>query len=426
MNKRDFFVAALKAEMFRYKKWIISCFAFTDGDVHEAGSSKSYWLTTQPNDKKRYFFSPDDGTTLIAIEGSSVDQRLLDFKERLTLQPGDLPNVKEVTDTTYGNALFNAMVLCWAFGDEVPYQNGRVNGGALERVIAGLLSAGTVSVAQHLRYMEAMGALGGLSQLCTPSASPKTMTIDPAILKRRDELFREHADRLHDPAVMAAIDKELSAMDRASFKGDDAENFFIKAKTFDVSRKKAYISYGEEKGFGEATGQTTLIKKSLREGLDFNEMAAIADSARAGSFFRGNQTALGGESVKYFYRIFQNTKIAEDDCGSTSGLWWEVDDNNWKSFVGRYMQLPNGPVRIDEALAKGAIGKRILVRSPFLCKTVEPSFCVKCAGDGLALNPTGVHVAVSDVGSTFMLVSMKKMHGVALSTAPYNPRKAIT
>jgi len=427
MTKRDFFIAAMQAEMYIFRKWVISCFAMTKDDVTEAGYSKQYWLTTPTDSKQRYFYSPDTDGETVVIDDSNTSQRLFDFKERITLQPGDLPNVKEVIDTTYGNVLFNAMVLCWAFGDNIPFVKGRVKPSSIEGTIAALLSKGIITTAQYVKFMSAIGALAGFTQLCAPAASLKTMTVDPAILKRRDELFLEHADRLGDPAILAAIDKELSEMDKASFVGDSAEDFFIKGKAFDVLRKKAYVSYGEEKGFGESTGKQTIIKKSLREGLDFSEMPAIADSARAASFARGNQTALGGESVKYFYRIFQNTNIAEPDCDTKSGLWWDIDEGNWRTFVGRYMIVTdNAALPIDETIARGAIGKRVHVRSPYLCKTEEPSFCAKCAGDSLSLNPTGVHVAISDVGSTFMLVAMKQMHGVALTTVPYQMKKAIT
>jgi len=41
-----------------------------------------------------------------------------------------------------------------------------------------------------------MFSMAGLTQLCVPSATAKTMTTDPRIAVRRDELLKQYKDRL--------------------------------------------------------------------------------------------------------------------------------------------------------------------------------------------------------------------------------------
>jgi hypothetical protein len=82
--------------------------------------------------------------------------------------------------------------------------------------------------------------------------------------------------------------------------------------------------------------------------------------------------------------------------------------------------------RLTEAMLKGMIGKKVKIRSPMLCKTAAPSFCARCVGDGFAANPTGLHIAISDVGSNFMYAFMQAVHGKALKTARYRFKHSIT
>lgn len=237
-------------------------------------------------------------------------------------------------------------------------------------------------------------------------------------------------DQLRDPAEIAKLEAELVAMDKASFKGDPAEKFYLKNKDYEINRKRMFIMFGVESGFAESAEGVNLIVPSLKEGWDITKMSGMVNSLRSGSYNRGHQTALGGESVKYFYRIFQNTVVAEDYCGTKSGMEWVITEKNVKYFIGRYYIDSKNQVQpipaTQESFSKDIIGKKLLVTSPMMCKTKAPSFCAKCVGDVLATTPTGLHVATSDVGSTFMGSFMAKMHGTALKTKEYDFVQAYT
>lgn len=431
MDKRSFFLAALNSGAALYKRWVLTAFTVIHPESLELLSTKDKYahqfLYNKDDKDNVYYRNPDNLDEMVKLEGATWEEALYRFRDPIELAAGELKNVKEKTTTTYGNALYNALVIIYAFGDKMPYKTGRIKGSKLEEEIASKLLDTPAEgeerlkdkfyVDELLRYCDATSALAGLTGISCPAATPKILTVDPAILKRRDELLKEHKDQLGDMAVVAKIEKELVDMDKASIADDDGKDFYIKDKTYAISRKRCFIMYGTESGFN-SDKYPKLIVPSLREGWQAENIPGMAESARAGSYNRGHETALGGESVKYFYRIFQNTRVAEEDCNTPKGLDWAVTEDNYRKFIGLYPTGKNS-VAYTEETAKAQIGKEITTRSPLYCLTKAPSFCAKCVGQQFAANPTGLHIAVSDVGSRFLYVFMQAMHGKALRTAEY-------
>lgn len=439
-SRHQYFLEAMQAEAFIHKAWIINAFSVVRRYDTSARYPYRLVASEDPKDMRVWFIDPNNNNLPTVIDGTHRATPLFNFTEPFELKPNDLANVTQPITTTCGSVLFNAMAIVWPFGSKIEFMNGEIKGSKLEKLIAGRLTDDVdnpedekpdrIYVRELLRYCEAMSAIAGLTQLNTPGASPKSMSVDPAIIKRRDELLKQYAGQLHDPAIVARIEGELVAMDREWFKGDPAERFYIKGSSFDVTRKRAFIMYGVETGFSDTSKGVSLIVPSLKEGWDLTKLPGIAETARAGSYNRGHQTAMGGESVKYFYRIFQNTRVLEDDCGSKGGLPWVITQDNFRSFVGLYMVDSDGktvPIPVtQESVDSKIVGRTIIVRSPMLCKTKAPSFCARCVGDVLAASPTSLHIAASDVGSTFMYAFMKKMHGTALKVARYHPKLSIS
>jgi hypothetical protein len=59
------------------------------------------------------------------------------------------------------------------------------------------------------------------------------------------------------------------------------------------------------------------------------------------------------------------------------------------------------------------------------CKLDKTDYCAVCVGERLSINPTALSAAVAEYGSTFMLISMKKMHGTVLATHRMNYKTAL-
>ena len=166
----------------------------------------------------------------------------------------------------------------------------------------------------------------------------------------------------------------------------------------------------------------TLIANSLSEGWDISKFPEMNTSLRSGSFDRGAQTAFGGVTVKWLLRASNNLRITEKDCGSRIGVWLDVrSPADYKYLIGRTaIDDESGDKQTlvtDESVAGAYLGKRIQVRSPMYCALSHTDYCATCLGEKLSVNPYGLSTAISEVGSTFLSIFMKKMHGTQLATA---------
>lgn len=442
MDKLEYFLKALKEGAFKKKHWVISAFSKTL-EEENAWSADPYPYRIVLWQGEYHFIDLERNGDFSLIEGTRPEEPPFSFKERIKLKAGQVPNLKRDVDTTYGNLLFNYLVLVWAFHDKIEFQTGAVRANEIEKIIETRLtdepeggapevgSSGWVGgkdapiyVSEYLRFCEAMFSLVGYTQLCVPAATEKSLTTHPDMPALKARLLEENKDRLHDPAVIARIEEQLIALDREWLKGDPSEGFYIDKKSFDVRRKKTHLMSGVETGFKEGA-EIDLITNSLAEGWDISKMPAMMNSLRDGSYSRGALTALGGESVKYFLRVFQNTKIAEEDCKSKLGRDKDITQANYQRYIGFYKINPNGIEQLTEENLKGYIGRTIKIRSPMYCKTASTSFCAVCMGDSNAENPNALGTLGSAVGSQFLSLFMAQMHGKALTVAHYDFKEQI-
>lgn len=433
MLKREFFLRACKAEAYRHKQWVLAAFSQTRS---KGNQGEFYPYQIREGELYYYFVDPENkDEDMTILEDCPVGKPPFSFLEPVELSVGDVPNLRETVKTTYGNTLFNFNVLVYAFNDKIDFVTGRVSLKKIEREIKRRLTTDgaeppvgvedPIFVSEYLRYVNASLSLVGYTQLCVPSATRKTMTRDPRIPELKERLLEKYKDSLNDPATIAKIDAELIAMDKEWMKGDAGEGFYIKEKSYNIVRKRAHLMHGAESGFRDGT-DVDLVKNSLGEGWDIDKLPSMVNSLREGTYSRGALTALGGESVKTLTRIFQNTRIMEEDCGSRLGTRHEITQHNHVNYIGFNRIVPSGIEEITEKNSERFIGKTLVVRSPMFCKTPKTGFCEKCMGRQNSQNPNALGSLVSSVGSQFMSILMGAMHGKALKTAEFDPTTAIT
>lgn len=436
MKTADYFLMALNGGAYKKKRWVLSIFSVL------IDSKPQGWPYEIVRTEKNVFFrDPTDLNVLITLDDAKVGEPVLSLKDRIAVTADQVLNLDHDITTTAGNLLFNYYVLIYSLGRKLPYMEGRVNAKQVEKLIEPRLSSNPenngadydpndlhpIYVSEYKKFNRAMFGLMGFTQLCVPSATPRTMSTDPRIPAIREKLLEQYAGRLHDPAIISLIDQELIKVDKEWMANDPdgGAGFYVNEnKSYDVVRKKVFLMHGAESGFMEGT-DVDFIKNSLNEGWDIEKLPSMVNSLREGSYNRGRDTALGGEAVKFLGRVFQNTVIAEKDCGTKLGWSKTIESGNYQHFVGFYRVTPNGPVLMDEAYAKSQIGKQVIVRSPMLCLTAKTAYCECCMGARNAVNPTSLGLMAADVGSQMMSISMGAMHGKSLKTAPYNFKEAI-
>lgn len=432
MKKIDYLFAALNAGAFKNKSWVLSVFSVT-----EAPDTK-YPYAIYRTDKNTVFIDPNDPEQLITIDDAKSQEPLFAFTDRIDITPELVPNCKQKMNVRVGNLFFNYYVMLYSLGTRFDFLAGAITPGYVQGLIRPLMSdyptdgkerdPKLVYPDDYRKFNKAIFGISGFTQLCVPSTTRRMLQTHPGIPKLRAELLEKNKDRLWDPAVIAKMEDELIALDREWMEGDPdgGVGFFVNEnRSFGVMRKRMHVMHGAEMGFQEGT-KATLVVNSLAEGWDIDKMPVMVNSLREGSYNRGRDTALGGEAVKFLGRVFQNTAIVEEDCGSTLGWEKEFTEQNHRNFSGFYRVTPQGSVLMTEEYTKSQIGKKIVVRSPMLCKTPKTGFCKHCMGEPNAINPMALGLLAADLGSQLMYIFMGAMHGKALKVAPYDFKHSIT
>lgn len=345
----------------------------------------------------------------------------IDIYESIVLNPEDIENLKkENLTTTYGRYLANYFCLASVFGDKVEYINDTFKITSVESVIGKKAIAKEISFDEVSKYLDQTFLLGSFSELAVPVYSPKALVTDPNMKKKKDELLKKYANHLDDPVVCAQIENELIQMDKDYLKGDPAMGFFSAAsKSFNVARKKQFVSVGMVEEFQKDKGSYTFIKGSLADGWEKEAFPTIANEIRKGSYQRGIETAQGGVRTKELLRTFQNVKITDDDCGSKQGLEILITKDNVKSY--HYSNILNSPgsskyTTLTPENEDQFIGKTCRVRSLMTCNS-NPGFCFACAGENYrTTNTRKIGVLVLEFGAALLLSSMKAMHGTKESS----------
>jgi hypothetical protein len=436
MDKRAYFLKAIKAKKYEDLNWIIGLFSITK--VNSDKPLQFYELNQTA--VQMLFMDPENKNLenqLTVIDDAVPGQPLFKPRETLDLKAGDLPNLFEDVTTTYGNVIFNCCAIINAFGSKMPYINGSVSVDALESSIAKKLKDNPVDpllrkdneyyVDELIKFSDGLVFLTGLTQVCVWGATEKVITPPPGLKEYKKKLLEEFAGRLSDPTVIAEIDKRLVAFDAEYLKGDPGgDNFLVGSKMRNVTRKKMFLMLGGEAGLDEKSG-LDLIQNSLNEGWQIDKFPAMNNSLRAGSFNRGAETQLGGESVKWLLRASSNIKALDQDCGSTMGRLTLVDKSNDSKLIGFTALVNNQKVKFEESKDyEPYLGKKLLIRSPLYCLLEKTDYCFTCIGDSLAKNPTGLSLAISEYGSGMMGIFLAKMHGTQLAVATMDYKSTIS
>jgi hypothetical protein len=429
MKKDELFKLAMMSGRYKSKSWIISVFSLLKEYVKNP--STPYSVTIIDNQWKVWDNNVNEFVTIEELDGKPCDinKPIYRFNEELMIDNRVMNYIDhEPVKTTYGRLLVNYILLIYPFGKKIKYINGEIKVKNIEALITPILvdndskeanDPSKITVSELNVFSQACGQMEGFTQLCVPAATKKSITTNPLIKERINQLKEEYKDSLNDPVTIAKIDAEVEKLDREWIKGDPSERFFLNDKAFNVSRKKLYGIYGGEAGLNEG-GELDFIDKPLAEGIDVTKLPTLANALRSGSYDRGTQTALGGVAVKQFFRIFQNSNIIEKDCGTKVGVSRKIDSINKSRFIGLYQIVNGKPELITEDNINGLIDKTISIRTPATCKTPLTDYCEICMGEENAKNKSGLGASASAIGSNFMILFLKKFHGTSLKTIRLN------
>jgi len=346
--------------------------------------------------------------------GIETAPQLCQRNSKIMLQPKDIINYTGDVEleTTIGRLLLNYAILADSFGDLIPYINTTWDIQRIEdNFIFENLRTGKISVENLKHYSRNLHFIGHFTELSVPSLTERSLTVDPKIIKRRNELLKEHAVELAagNAIVMNQIETELTAMDKASLKGDVSTLFYDRDdKSYSIHRKMMLISGGMIPEFGGKG--FNFIGTSLEEGWKVKDFPVICNEIRRGSFASAVQTAKGGEETKFIIRVFQNTKIICDDCGSTKYLHVNLTKDMAKNYYYRNILINGKLITLDANNITEYIGQTVQMRSPLYCHT-QAGYCFTCMGELFrSIDQEMITMVSVAVTSVFTKTALKSKH----------------
>lgn len=350
MHKLDLFKEVLKSETYLSVPWVISAFSLIQ-EAPDEWKLDPYPYRIVQTPIGHMYVDPVYGE-LKPIEGTQAGLPVFRANDRIVLQPGDIENVKEETVTSVGTAYFNKAALGSVFGAKIPYQQDRVDGGKIEEMINDLFvdnpkdgaprDPGSIYPDEVQAFANTVFDMTNFAQLFTWGLTEKALMAPPGVEEKKKELIEANKDRLWDPAVVAAIEKELVKFDAEFLKDDPSMNFLLSKKSREIVRKKLYLDYGAERNL-TGSQRVDFIPNSLSQGWQIEKFPSMNDALRAGSFDRGSETQLGGVAFKEILRATSNISISVEDCGSTVGREIFVDKDSLKHIKGYSIITEQGP-----------------------------------------------------------------------------------
>jgi len=342
------------------------------------------------------------------------------YGDHILITKNDIVNVPdgEQIETSIGRLLLNYVWLADPFGDIIPYMNNTIRPKKdIDPLIVTLLIEGKIKVDQAYAYSRNLYYLQR-TELAVPAFTKKSICINPAIIKRRDELLIEYAEEIKNgnAIVMNKIEEELVRMDKEDISTDVSAVFYDHdSKSYENHRKNMFITVGAVNKFGDESNYN-FIDNNIDEGWDFKNFATICNEIRRGSFGRAKETAKGGEESKFLIRIFQNTRIIEDTCDSTRHLTLELTKDNIKDYYYRNVLSQDNKTYetiYPENVSK-FVNRTIKMRSPQTCST-KNGYCYSCCGEDFRqMNQEIMTMNAITVGTEFLNLSMKAMHQASL------------
>ena len=326
----------------------------------------------------------------------------------------------QVGETTFGRFLENVIVLQYPFNFKYfPYQNNVWKPDDIVGLVSKeLIRKGSqMTVDEYRTFVDYLFYLNHITEICVPSMTEHSLMTHPDVPKVKKEFIEAHKGQMNDPLVIKELEDKLIALDKEWLGDDPSVDFFkgLGSKSFNIHRKKLFLTTGGIPAFDTETGKMDFIPNSLAEGWTKEALPSIANEIRKGSYERGIETAKGGAETKLVMRVFQDLAVDMDDCGTTRTIPMDFGSTyRIKDFLGRTIRWGNQDIVLTEENIGKYDGRVLQVYSPLTCAH-KGNLCFKCCGQrAKELGATVIGIQVVKITSKFMNQAMKNMHGTEL------------
>lgn len=420
MKRLDYLLQGFLKGLYKDAFFVKSCMSLFTSDATED-------YLVRKDDKGYYYLQ--DGQAVYFEDGQDTTRPLIDFREKIVVPAGTLPNHPDELVTSCGNLLQNFLLTIGPFGSRVPYINKRFKPNDVfdEMTIhwtrpktqvteENPAREGEIFTEEFLEFTNNALFLSNFESMVVPSITTKALSKNPLLEKRKKELLSEFQGNLNNPAVLAKIDDELKRIDKEYLKDDPSAGFLIDGKDFDVVRKKMFYYFGITTGLN---GEPVFVEKPLSEGIEMENLHVYANDAYSGSIGRGLDTQEGGVAVNNSLRsaISLRVDLEVEDCGSKFGepITLPSKEKDARHYLN-YAYMDGGVTkRLTLESIPALLGKTLNMRTPSTCTLDNGRFCKTCVQPNILAYPDGLMTVNAIPGSRIMAISMKAMHGKALS-----------
>lgn len=354
-----------------------------------------------------------------------------DMQAKVHLNAGEYIN-EEAVDTTVGSIILNKLLIEGKIESIVPnhYYNEVMTASAFNKLVdhvSTCLMDNKIplhpNVVSFLQAFEFYGLM--LSSSISPSFTQETMQVQEKIREKRDELFAQHNN---NPTLSEAIKIEdtLSAEAKKLLKDDPGMLLYNSGArgSFEDNYKNMAVMIGPVKN--PATGKFDIVKSNYIDGVEKEDLPAVANIIVNAAYARAVGTAEGGYLTKQFYAVYQSITMDEHgtDCGSKGYLPIFLTESNFKDFLWQYIVDSGKLVLLTEDNAKQYINRVVKFRSPIGC--LGTKICNKCMGERF------YKLGIKDVGpvtgrlpNSIMNASLKQFHTTKMKLTQVDPNKLL-
>lgn len=337
--------------------------------------------------------------------------------DEFTLEPKDYPDVKEKLRTTVGQYVYNMVLFRKKLYTVVGYINKTLNAkgiGKVEEKLSSALMSDKITVDEFIEYVDNFQRLSiGAHHIIASSFTMRGLKPVPEIIKRKEQLFKQHAKEVEEGNVIVVANIEKTLVDEAEKILHDEPSLALYRSGARGSMENNYKNMSIMKGVVQdpATGKYDVIANSYIQGIGKRDISAAGNNVVQGTYPKSVGTAVGGYKFKEMSSALQAIVCDEPgtDCGSKGYIEVTMTPSNKHEYLYRYIIEGKKLVLLDNTNIDKYINKPVKMRDAMYC--IGDKLCATCAGEQFnKLNIKSIGLASSKVGSTMVKLGMKTFH----------------
>lgn len=380
-------------------------------------SDKKYLLSLKPEDVTFELLVDLFGDKCETKNGKVrvIPSRFNPYDE-FVLEKGEYINTETIT-TTVGKFIYNKLIVERELVKVLGYVNDTINSGVLASIedkLSKALLNDEITVDDMVKYLNRTQWLAmQFHTVISGSFTMGTLKPNPKVVKERDKLLNQNRDKIKEGDVVTAakIEKELLKLAEKELEGDHGLDLYKSGARGSFGNNYKNISVMKGPVFNPTTGEFEIVESNFMEGIRKEELPIYGNAIITGAYPKAIGTATSGYFSKQIIAALQAVQLDKkgSDCGTKGYLKIDIQPNQVKDFLYRYVIDGNKLVLLDEKNINNYVGKEIKLRSPMYC--IGKKLCRTCAGimyEKLQIDNIGLTAA--RVSSTLLNLSMKKFH----------------